>query len=413
MGLLQSKLFANDVRLEACAVQDAAHLTAGTVGEFVGKVQTALQLLEGAVIDPAEVSGGRYGPSTARSVLAFKQKRSIINPAYQISADDIVGKMTIVRLDAEMAELESRVVPPPVPPTPPAPSPLEFEEAKKAIAAYLKREAKTNVAEILLGHEANLLAFGEVHFAGDPMKAFLFAELAGRTRLRRPVFTHFHASERFSNDQVTRQQISDVLQAAPLGMDKPIARLAQRLQPFVPVLASANSFPGRRFGVIPSDAMPNASEDERHAAIFFAFNNAALLCPDIPPVSILSAISRGTILLGARHAARRSVIGRAAVTTTGRLLAEGWKVHVIRLTVPFDSRNVPEDLDLRLLRSRDDRVIDGLAIADQVSDRNYYADLTKPDSPFAKLKLKESGGNEIPVNELYDAIVHLGGPASL
>ena len=117
--------------------------------------------------------------------------------------------------------------------------------------------------------------------------------------------------------------------------------------------------------------MPNASEDERHAAIFFAFNNAALLCPDIPPVSILSAISRGTILLGARHAARRSVIGRAAITTTGRLLAEGWKVHVIRLTVPFDSRNVPEDLDLRLLRSRDDRVIDGLNFA--------FNNLTLPD----------------------------------
>jgi len=410
MGLLRSKLLSGDTRLESCAVLDDAHLTKGVVGEFVFKVQTALAKLEGALIEAGEISANRYGPTTARAVLAFKQKRSIINPAYQTAADDIVGKMTIVRLDAEMAELEKRE-PPPSPR--PAPRPLTFEETKKAIASYLAREAKTHVGEVLLNHPASLLVFGEVHFAGDAMKAFVFSELTGRVRIRRPLFTHFHASERFLNDHTTRREISDVVQAQPFGMDGPISRLSSRIRPFVPILASANSFPGRRFGVLPADADPGASEDTRHAAIFGAFNAAAALFPDIPPMSIAPPISRGHMLLGARHAARFSVIGHAAKTTAGLLVSAGWNIHSIRLTVPFDVTTVPEDLDLQLLGSADERVIDCLSILGQVSDRNFYADVTKPDSPFAHVKLRESGKSDIPFNRLFDAIVHLGGPASI
>jgi hypothetical protein len=414
LGALQSKLFTGDSRLEACAVLDAAHVTLGTVGDFVTKIQTALQLIDGASIDAADLTSNRYGASTARAVLAFKTKRSIINPVYQQQPDDIVGKMTIARLDAEMVVVERRSVPPPpVPPGPTPPRSLTFEEAKRAIERYLQREARTNVAEILDRHAANLLAFGEVHFAGDPMKAFLFAELTGRARLRRPINTHFHASERFPNDQFTRKKISDVLQSSPSRIEQPIARLSGRVRPFMPVLASANTFPGRRFGVLPSDASPGASEDTRHQAIFAAFNDAARQCPDVPSLSINSATSRGTILLGARHAARKSVLGHAAITTAERLIGAGWRLHVIRLTVPLDVTTVPEDLDLQLIGSTDNRVIDGLSIVNSIGTRNYYADLTKPDSPFAKLKLKESGGNDIPVNQLFDAIVHLGGPASL
>lgn len=39
-------------------------------------------------------------------MLAYKQKRLIINFTYQTKADDIVGKMTITALDAEMLQLE-------------------------------------------------------------------------------------------------------------------------------------------------------------------------------------------------------------------------------------------------------------------------------------------------------------------
>jgi peptidoglycan hydrolase-like protein with peptidoglycan-binding domain len=102
---LQSKLFAGDPKLEAAATSDAAHITQGAVGEFVRKIQQALRQLDDAKID----ADGRYGPATAAAILAFKQKRNIVNASYQSQADNIVGKMTMAVLDAEMVEAERRV----------------------------------------------------------------------------------------------------------------------------------------------------------------------------------------------------------------------------------------------------------------------------------------------------------------
>jgi hypothetical protein len=104
---LQSKLFKGDQRLEACLIHDSAHVTPGTAGEFVTKIQKALFILDGAVIDPSEQ--GIYGPSTADAVLAYKKRRKIINYSYQTQADDIVGKMTIASLDNELTQV--RLVP--------------------------------------------------------------------------------------------------------------------------------------------------------------------------------------------------------------------------------------------------------------------------------------------------------------
>jgi hypothetical protein len=44
-----------------------------------------------------------YGPGTATAVLAYKTARGIINPAFQAQPDNIVGKMTIRRMDDELA----------------------------------------------------------------------------------------------------------------------------------------------------------------------------------------------------------------------------------------------------------------------------------------------------------------------
>ena len=103
---LKSKLFQGDKALEACLVKDSAHLTEGTRGPHVFKVQRALVALDGALIKGDEVEAQRYGPSTAKAVLAYKRKRKIINPTYQKAADNIVGKMTIAAMDKEMATSE-------------------------------------------------------------------------------------------------------------------------------------------------------------------------------------------------------------------------------------------------------------------------------------------------------------------
>jgi peptidoglycan hydrolase-like protein with peptidoglycan-binding domain len=103
---LQSQLFRSDPKLEGAASSNPDHVLPGAVGEHVAKIQQALILLDGAVIDPAELAAKRYGPSTANAVLAYKQKRKIINHSYQSQADNIVGIMTMAALDKEMRQRE-------------------------------------------------------------------------------------------------------------------------------------------------------------------------------------------------------------------------------------------------------------------------------------------------------------------
>lgn len=119
---LQSKLLRGDTKLEAAAVQDSAHIVPGARGAHVGKIQQALIELDGAKIQRDD----SYGPATTAAVLAYKQKRNIINPAYQTQADNIIGKMTMARLDSEMLAREQKPVPPgpgPGPDPDPGPTP--------------------------------------------------------------------------------------------------------------------------------------------------------------------------------------------------------------------------------------------------------------------------------------------------
>jgi peptidoglycan hydrolase-like protein with peptidoglycan-binding domain len=103
---LFSNLFRGVKELQACEVNDSAHLTIGTRGLHVRLVQTALCRLGFTNIHGSEYIDGYYGASTAAEVLRYKNSRQIINGAYQKTADNIVGKMTINRLDGEMIILE-------------------------------------------------------------------------------------------------------------------------------------------------------------------------------------------------------------------------------------------------------------------------------------------------------------------
>jgi peptidoglycan hydrolase-like protein with peptidoglycan-binding domain len=107
---LRSKLFRGDAKLEAALVSDPGHIAQGAIGTHVGKIQQALNELDGAGLNP----DGNYGPATASAVLAYKQKRNIVNRSYQSQADNIVGKMTMASLDKEMLEKERGVQPGPV-----------------------------------------------------------------------------------------------------------------------------------------------------------------------------------------------------------------------------------------------------------------------------------------------------------
>ena len=105
--MLRSELFRGNARLQGCAVSHSQHVVQGDRGDFVSKIQEALVMLDGAVITGDEVPTQTYGPSTADAVLEYKSARDIINRSYQTTADNIVGIMTINRLDTEVAALEA------------------------------------------------------------------------------------------------------------------------------------------------------------------------------------------------------------------------------------------------------------------------------------------------------------------
>jgi len=120
MGL-HSQLLRGDPRLEACLVNDSAHIKQGAVGGHVSRIQTALSVLDGVELDGDELSTSTYGPDTAAAVLSYKTKRNIINRRYETQADDIVGKLTIASLDREMFQQENGPPPPQPPPEATAP----------------------------------------------------------------------------------------------------------------------------------------------------------------------------------------------------------------------------------------------------------------------------------------------------
>lgn len=103
---LQSITLRGDARLQKCLISDPHHVTPGSRGEHVGLIQKCILVLEHGRIGPDELRTRTYGPSTAAAVLAYKRARQIINRTYQHQADNIVGRMTIARLDEEIAKVE-------------------------------------------------------------------------------------------------------------------------------------------------------------------------------------------------------------------------------------------------------------------------------------------------------------------
>jgi hypothetical protein len=99
---LEHPLFRNIGRLQNCLRLDKDHVQFGDSGDHVFAIQMALMTLEHADIAPEELKNKSFGRSTRDAVQSYKDKRKIINFSYQHSADAIVGKMTIERLDNDL-----------------------------------------------------------------------------------------------------------------------------------------------------------------------------------------------------------------------------------------------------------------------------------------------------------------------
>jgi hypothetical protein len=99
---LRSLWFVGNERLGRCLSSDPQHVKPGDQGTHVQLIQGALRILDDIHVDEHEASRAYYGRSTAQGVLAYKRKRHIVNRAYQLAADDIVGRQTIESLDGDM-----------------------------------------------------------------------------------------------------------------------------------------------------------------------------------------------------------------------------------------------------------------------------------------------------------------------
>jgi hypothetical protein len=103
---LHSTTLRGNAALQACLERDGAHVTPGAKGAHVGLIQKCLLVLERSIIAANEIRTRTYGPTTAAAVLAYKRARTIINRSYETQADNIVGKMTIARMDADISRVE-------------------------------------------------------------------------------------------------------------------------------------------------------------------------------------------------------------------------------------------------------------------------------------------------------------------
>ncbi|GLS24154.1 hypothetical protein GCM10007874_71750 [Labrys miyagiensis] len=99
---LEHPLFKNNTRLQGCLHNDTDHVKFGDTGDYVFAIQMALLTIDKANIDPRELKGQTFQQSTQDAVLSYKRTRKIINASYQASADAIVGRMTIERLDDDL-----------------------------------------------------------------------------------------------------------------------------------------------------------------------------------------------------------------------------------------------------------------------------------------------------------------------
>lgn len=99
---LASKLFRRDPVLESILVE----VRFGDFGRHVGKIHTALFVLDGVSVDSKELGMEEYGTSTAEAILAYKRKHKILSVVNRTEEGEFFSRFTVAALDAEMARYE-------------------------------------------------------------------------------------------------------------------------------------------------------------------------------------------------------------------------------------------------------------------------------------------------------------------
>jgi hypothetical protein len=259
---------------------------------------------------------------------------------------------------------------------------------------------------VLIEHEANMIVLGEMH-VGQAHKSFLLHELIRALARHRAAGVHFHTSEQFFDRH--RPEIARFLRATPQQRSQLMFSLDADLRPFVSALSAAADFPNHRYAILPAGSTisgrPAEGADARHADIFKAFERNVHFHNSQSAQHITPRTSRGNMLVGAFHAARLHVRGRPSKTTTQLLIDAGWNVHVIRIVVDLPNF-IPRDSDELRARDGSGSAIHLLSVLREAAGgKHFYADITGPDSPFARLRGRDTINR--PYNELFDAVMYL------
>jgi peptidoglycan hydrolase-like protein with peptidoglycan-binding domain len=390
--VLTSPRFADNTRLQRAAENMPALKAFETDKEAVGLLQLALRDLRDPRIGtlPKSFSAGGpdgiYASETAGAVTQFQRRE-------KLTADGAAGHDTLHALDLLF---------PPTKPDPPKPKPPTEDE----IVAFLKGRLRRRVVSVMIEHEANMIVLGEVH-VGQAHKSFLLHELIRALARRRAPGAHFHASEQFFDRH--RPEIRRFLHATPQQRSQLMFTLDADLRQFVAALSAAADFPEHRYAMLPAGSTisgrTDAGADARHTDIFKAFERSVHLHNSENAQHITTRTSRGNLLVGAFHAARLHTSGRPSKTTTQLLSDAGWNVHVIRIVVDLPTIS-PRDSDELRARDGSGSAIHLLSVLREVAGgKHLYADITGADSPFARLRGRDTINR--PYNELFDSVMYL------
>lgn len=294
-------------------------------------------------------------------------------------------------------------------------------QLERDLEKFLSTKQQSDTVAYVLQQNA-LVVFAEMHI-GAPQKAAFLSSIITALGKHKSHLSHFHASEAFFSDVRTWVVLQNYL-AADEGRSLIKARrhlFDEKLRLYEPVLEAARRYPGRRYAVIGAGPYEHG-EDLRHALIHGGFNGGITKFNQLHRENPITQVSKGNLLIGEFHATRQHMMGRATPTTSMLLLKDGWKLHVIRLSVGKKDSiavTVTEMGTGRQVTSKSamgdnflleplggGATIDMIAILNRVAGKKpLVCDIRGDKSPFALVKLE--GGTDIPYNEMVDAILHL------
>ena len=289
------------------------------------------------------------------------------------------------------------------------PSGAQPSQLERDLEAYLNTNKQSDVVKHVTQQNA-LVILAEMH-VGAPKKAAFLSDIVAALGQQASPRTHFHASEHYINDAPTQVAVQNYVWADNAsGLTRARRRLSADLRLYEPVLNAARLFAGHRYAILCAGSHEQGG-DARHAAIHDAFNASIRRHNSLHGLNQVTSLGKGNFLLGEFHATRRHTNGLATPTTSMLLLSDGWKLHIIRLTVNAPGSITPpltiiggESLSLEPLGGGTAIELFG-ALNRVAAGKPFVCDIRGDKSPFSLVKIE--GGADIPYNQMVDVILHL------